>query len=282
MNIGVVGLGLIGGSIAKAIKHDTPHTVIGYDIDLSVVAKAKLLEAIDVELNDERLAICDMLIVALYPKDIVKYVSDKAKIIKKGCLVTDTGGIKGYICERLFPLASEYGFEFIGAHPMAGVESSGFDNAQRAMFSNASIIVTPPKGTSIETLHALKKFWGSLGFTNFEVTTPLEHDRRIAFTSQLAHVVSSAYIKSPQALNQQGFSAGSYKDMTRVARLNETMWTELFLENAQNLSDELASLIDNLKQYKQAIDDADSQRLKELLKAGRERKELADKGSMKA
>ena len=277
MNIGIVGLGLIGGSVAKAIKHDTSHTVLGFDIDRNVVNKAKLLDVIDVELTDERIGLCDMIIVALYPADIVRWVTDNEPRFKRECIVTDCGGVKGYICERLFPLAAEKGFTFIGAHPMAGLERSGFDNAQGRIFRNASIVMTAPRGTDLELLHFLKKFWGALGFTNFEYTTPEEHDRRIAFTSQLAHVVSSAYIKSPSALLQHGFSAGSYKDMTRVARLNERMWSELFLENGAFLSDEIGALIEGLQEYRDAIDAGDAARLTELLRLGRERKEQADR-----
>ncbi|MEG2677817.1 MAG: prephenate dehydrogenase [Oscillospiraceae bacterium] len=281
MNIGIVGLGLIGGSIAKAICRNTSHTVMGVDIDNTIVQKARLLEAIDLELNEDRVKICDILIIALYPKDIVRWVTDNADNFKTGCIVMDCGGVKRYICNELMPLAQQKGFCFIGAHPMAGLEKSGFDNARGSMFENASIILTPPKGIDIEKLCELKKFWGSIGFTNVEITSPEEHDRRIAFTSQLAHVVSSAYVKSSTALTQHGFSAGSYKDMTRVARLNEKMWAELFLENRDFLSSEIETIIDNLIQYKKAIDDDDFDALKQLLKEGRECKEEADKGDIK-
>ncbi|MEG1651424.1 MAG: prephenate dehydrogenase [Oscillospiraceae bacterium] len=281
MNIGIVGLGLIGGSIAKAICRNTSHTVMGVDIDNTIVQKARLLEAIDLELNEDRVKICDILIIALYPKDIVKWVTDNADNFKTGCIVMDCGGVKSYICNELMPLAQQKSFCFIGAHPMAGLEKSGFDNARGSMFENASIILTPPKGIDIEKLCELKKFWGSIGFTNVEITSPEEHDRRIAFTSQLAHVVSSAYVKSSTALTQHGFSAGSYKDMTRVARLNEKMWAELFLENRDFLSSEIETIIDNLIQYKKAIDDDDFDALKQLLKEGRECKEEADKGDIK-
>lgn len=281
MNIGVVGLGLIGGSVAKALNADTPNVVLGYDIDRSVIDKAKLLEAIDLELTDERIPICDVIIVALYPKDIVQWVKDHAELIKPGALVMDCGGVKGYVCDELFAFCADRPFTFVGAHPMAGVERSGFDHARKTMFQNASIVITPPAGTEIELLIEIKKFWGAIGFTNVEITTPEEHDRRIAFTSQLAHVVSSAYIKSPTAKMQHGFSAGSYKDMTRVARLNERMWAELFLENSGALSAEIGVLIDHLTEYKNAIDSADFETLQRLLREGRECKEFADKGDLK-
>ncbi|NCB42032.1 MAG: prephenate dehydrogenase [Clostridia bacterium] len=280
MNIGIVGLGLIGGSIAKSIKSETTNTVMGYDINASTIYKAKLLEAIDLELTEDRIAICDMIIIALYPDDIIRWVKENSERFKKNCIVMDCGGIKEYICDALFPYAKEKGFCFIGAHPMAGVERWGFDNAQGAMFKNSSILLVPPKGINLEDLHTVKKFWGALGFGNIEITTAQEHDRRIAFTSQLAHVVSSAYIKSPTALKQHGFSAGSYKDMTRVARLNEAMWSELFLKNRTHLIEEIDCMIENLNQYKACLQADDIVELKALLKHGRELKELADQEDM--
>lgn len=281
MNIGIIGLGLIGGSIAKAIKHNTADTVLGYDIDKSAVYKAKLLEAIDLELTDERLGICDIVIVALYPKDIVNFVKENCDKFKKDAIVMDCGGVKKYVCDNLMEFSKEKGFTFIGAHPMAGIERSGFDNSNSSMFQNASIVIVPPKDVKIETLEFVKKFWGALGFTNLEFTTAEHHDEMIAYTSQLAHVVSSAYIKSPTAINHSGFSAGSYKDMTRVARLNEKMWTELFLENKDALINEIDIMIKNLTDYSEAIKEENYEKLFELLKDGRERKMLADRKDLK-
>lgn len=281
MNIGIVGLGLIGGSIARAIKHDTSDTVLGYDISESTMYKAKLLEAIDLELTDERIGICDVIIIALYPRDTVDFVRSKCERFKKDVIVMDCCGIKKYVCDNLFDLAKEKGFTFVGAHPMAGIERSGFENSNHSMFNNASMILVPPKGISIEMLERLKKFWGAIGFSNLEITSAAEHDRIIAYTSQLAHVVSSAYIKSPTAIAHTGFSAGSYKDMTRVAKLNEKMWTELFLENKENLSLEIKTMIDNLQEFYDSVSSGDEEKLCKLLKDGRERKIMADREDIK-
>ncbi len=280
MYVGIVGLGLIGGSIAKAIKHSTSDTVLGRDISAPVACKARLLEAIDNELTDELIPLCDILFIATYPQICVDFVKEKASLIKKGAVVMDTCGVKRFVCDKLFPVAEEHGFSFIGAHPMAGTERSGFDNAQRKLFNNASVILTPKENESIELLGRIKKYWAELGFTNFEITTPAHHDEIIAYTSQLAHVVSSAYIKSPTALSHTGFSAGSYKDMTRVARLNERMWTELFLENADNLETEIDTVIEHLREYKNAIKAKNEEELIQLLREGRECKEKADEGDM--
>ena len=277
MNIGVVGLGLIGGSVAKAVRHGTPDTVLGADRDRNVLNKARLLEAVDLELTDERIPLCDKLIVALYPRDTIAWVTAHADAIRPDCVVMDCCGVKEVVCAALFPLAQAHGFRFIGAHPMAGVERTGFDNASGAMFRGASLILTPPPGTDPALLCGLEKFWGGLGFDHFEITTPAEHDRRIAFTSQLAHVVSSAYIQSPTALAQHGFAAGSYRDMTRVARLNEKMWAELFCENADNLTAELDGLLAQLSAFRAAVAARDEQTLTQLLREGRERKALSDR-----
>ena len=275
MEIGIVGLGLIGGSLAKAISQNTDHTVYGTDLSEQVVKKAVLVNAIEQQLTDELLPQCDIVIVALYPQATIEYVKEHAHLFRKESIVVDCGGIKNLVCDTLIPLAEENGFLFVGGHPMAGLEHSGFTYAKKSLFNNASMIFTPTKGP-IESMEKLKELFTSIGFTNIEISTAEEHDRKIAFTSQLAHVVSNAYIKSPTALDHSGFSAGSYKDLTRVAKLNEVMWTELFLENADNLAAEIDTLIGNLQQYSTAIRERDAETLCALLKDGREKKALID------
>lgn len=278
MNIAIIGLGLIGGSLAKTIKKHMPqHTVLGYDTNEQTMFKARLLDAIDTELTDERLSICDMVIVATWPKAAVEYVKTHAAQIKKGAVVTDVCGVKAAVCEPLWQTAQEHGFLFVGGHPMAGMEYSGFDHASATLFQNASMILTPPRGTDIQTLEKLKHFWRELGFARVVITTPENHDKVIAYTSQLAHVASSAYIRSPFAMEHHGFSAGSFRDMTRVARLDENMWTELFELNREPLLAELNHLIQHLTQYRDALEEQNNEVLRALLREGRERKEIADR-----
>lgn len=276
MNIAIVGLGLIGGSIAKAIKYNTDNTVYGYDIDRGVLLKAKLLGAVDEELTSDILPTCDMVILGLYPNDTLEFVRTHADKIKKGAIVMDSCGVKRVVCEPHWKVASENGFTFIGAHPMAGLHFSGFEYSDVGMFSEASMIIIPSKDVKIEDLEAVKSLYLKLGFTNIQISTPEKHDKIIAYTSQLAHVVSNAYVKSPEAEVHKGFSAGSYKDLTRVAKLNETMWTELFLENEDNLINEVDGIIANLQKYSKALKEHDAVTLKALLKEGRERKEKID------
>ena len=274
--IGVIGLGLIGGSMAKALNQSTDNAVYGFDTNPEVVQRAKLVNAIEEELTPEMIPLCDLVIIALYPEATREVLTKYAGAFKKDAIVMDTCGVKGTICPVGEQLAKENGFYFIGGHPMAGLEHSGFEYARKALFSNASMILVPPTGTPIAVVDRLKKLLVSIGFTNVQITTPEEHDRMIAFTSQLAHVVASAYIKSPTAANHDGFSAGSYKDLTRVAKLNEGMWTELFLENPDNLADEIDAIIKNLQDYSDAIRGGDAETLCKLLREGRLRKEEID------
>lgn len=272
MKIGITGLGLIGGSMAKAIKETKEHTVYGYDTDESTLLAAELTDAIDGMLSEENLSECDVVIVSLYPEATVDYIIKNADKFKKDCIVFDCCGVKRAVCDRINPVAKEHGFTFIGGHPMAGTQFWGFGSSRASLFKGASMILTPCGISDIAVLDKAKHFFLSLGFSEITFSSPEEHDRIIAYTSQLAHVVSSAYVKSPSAEVRKGFSAGSYKDMTRVAKLNEEMWTELFLENKDNLAFEIDTLIKNLQQYKTALENADSEKLSSLLAEGKAKK----------
>ena len=276
MNIAVIGLGLIGGSFAKAIKEKTAHTVFGYDADLQVLTKARLAGAIDELLEGDRLPTCEVVIIALYPQATVDWLKANAGQIAKTATVVDACGVKQAVCGGCHTIAQRHGFTYVGGHPMAGVEHSGLDHSRGHMFENASMVLTPMPGTPIGEVDALRKFLLTLGFARMVITDPAEHDRMIAYTSQLAHVVSSAYVQSPCALGHKGFSAGSYRDMTRVATLNEVMWTELFLDNYEPLAEELDALIGRLRDFSAAIKAQDGDRLRAMLRAGREQKAKAD------
>ncbi len=276
MTVGIVGLGLIGGSFAKAIKARTEHRVLGCDRDESVRRYAELIGCIDGELTDDTLSTCDFVFVAVYPAATVEYIRTHAPQFRRDAVVIDCGGIKRGICEPCFAAAEHYGFTFIGGHPMAGLHRSGLKYATADLYESASMILTPKNTDDIAQLERVTALLKEIGFGSVTVTTPEQHDKVIAFTSQLAHVVSNAYVKSPQAQVHRGFSAGSYRDLTRVARLNETMWTELFLENRDYLMDEIDTLIESLTAYREALGAQDAERLRALLKDGSERKERID------
>ena len=278
MVIGVVGLGLIGGSMAKALKENTKHTVLGYDIKLSEIYAAELVGSVDGALGDENIGECDFVIAAAYPQGVIDFVKNNAKKFKKGAIVIDCGGTKRVVCRELYPVADENGFEFIGGHPMAGTQFSGFRHSRANHYKGATMLLAPQDKTSIETREKARDLFLETGFGRVQFTTPEQHDRVIGYTSQLPHIISNAYVKSPNALDQRGFSAGSYKDLSRVARLNEPMWTELFLENRENIIFEIDTLIENLKQYSDAIKANDADALIALLCDGTQKKERADKG----
>lgn len=275
MNIGIIGLGLIGGSLAKSIKAQTSHSVCGIDLDKETMTFARLCGAIDAPLDDSNIGDCDMILLALSPRAAINWVNDHAKQIASRATVIDMCGVKRVVCKEIADIAKAHGFAYIGGHPMAGKERSGFVNASDDLFVGASMILTPNEKSDITMLEQLKSFFTDIGFSNITFTTPEEHDSIIAYTSQLAHITSSAYVKSPTAQMRRGFSAGSYKDMTRVARLDEVMWTELCLDNADHLTDELECLIGNLNQYLTALKNNDAETLRQLLKEGKEKKAAA-------
>lgn len=275
MNVGIAGIGLIGGSFARDYKA-AGHTVYVWDRTRSVIEYAKLAGAADGELNEETIPRCELIIVALFPEDTIKYMEKIAPIVAKAATVIDCGGTKRVISEAGFRLANEFGYTYVGGHPMAGTQFAGFKNSCRHLFRGAPMVIVPPVYDDIYFLDHVKQLLAPAEFGSITVTTAEKHDRIIAFTSQMAHVVSTAYIKSPTAMEHSGMSAGSYKDMTRVARLNEYMWTDLFLENGDNLSKELGFLINALTDYKTAIDRRDGERLCGLLAEGRMLKEKVD------
>ena len=276
MKVGIVGLGLIGGSMAKAWKTKTESTVLGWDASRAVVELAQVADAIDGVLTPDRLAECDVVMIAINPRDVIAYVQEHAEKFGKDCLVIDCAGTKRDVCDACFPIAQQHGFCFIGGHPMAGSHKGSFANSRANLFSGAPMVIVPPTFGDIVLLDRVKKLLLQLGFGKVSVTTAERHDSMIAFTSQLAHVVSNAYIKSPTALEHKGFSAGSYKDLTRVAWLNPAMWSQLFMENSDFLLRELDSLIGSLQEYRQALADGDGDMLERLLAEGRDRKQEVD------
>ena len=275
--VGVVGLGLIGGSMAKAIRAYTDCAVLGYNRSQEVLRWAMEEGMIDAPLTPDRLAECDLVIIALYPEATVAYVTENRDCFRKGGLVMDCGGVKGVICRPLEAVAREGGFHFVGGHPMAGIERSGYTNAFPELFQGASLILTPYADTPEWCLDEIWQLAGRLGFARLTRSTPEEHDHIIAYTSQLAHVVSCAYVGSPSAPSFQGFSAGSFKDMTRVAKLNEDMWAELFLENQEALVREIDTLVEELAAFAYTIRRGDRERLWDMLHRARTIKETIDK-----
>ncbi len=273
--VGVVGLGLMGASLCKALKAAGYHT-LGVDIDESTQQYAALTGTVDGRLTDARVGECGFLFIALYPGAAVEWLTAHAPLIGKSAVAVDLCGVKRAVCAPCFEAAERFGFTYIGGHPMAGRQFSGIKYAKADLYKDATMILVPREQEDLFTLSRLRDLLRAVGFAHVTVTTAEEHDRMIAFTSQLAHVVSNAYIKSPTAAGHKSFSAGSYRDLTRVAKLNETMWTELFLDNADFLGNELDCIIGELAAYRDALAAGDAERLRGLLREGRERKEEID------
>ena len=276
MIVGIIGLGLIGGSMAKAFCRSKDVTVLGWDTNRSIVEFAQIAEAIQEPLTEENLKTVDLLLLATYPEAVIEHMEKLAPKLSKHTMVIDCAGTKEKVCKAVFPLAEEYGFRFLGGHPMAGTHNSGFKYSREDLFDGAPMVLVPPNFYDIRLLDEAKKMLAPVGFGRVSITTAADHDKRIAFTSQMAHVVSNAYVKSPTAREHAGFSAGSYKDLTRVAWLNPDMWAELFLENKENLLFELNTLIANLQEYKTAMEQDDFPTLRQLLDDGRRIKEEVD------
>lgn len=273
MNIAVVGLGLIGGSFCKALKAKTFHHIMGLDTDKETVRKALEQGAIDEEIDESRLCEANLTVIALYPVPTVEFVKRNADRFKKGSIVIDVGGVKGYVVRNSSPVLDEKGVFFLGTHPMAGTENSGFDFSTATMFEKASYILTPTETTPQIVIDLVTTLGSCMGFGQVVIATPEQHDANIAYTSQLAHVVSNAYVKSPSLFRADGFSAGSFLDLTRVAKLNEEMWSSLFLCNKEALLFEINTIIEKLTEYRDAMVNDDKPTLKALLKDGRELKE---------
>ena len=275
MKVGILGLGLIGGSMARAYAV-AGHTFYAADLDESTLSFAMLSGAVHGRLDEETIPACELLLLAIYPGGSAKWLEDNGRLVDSGALVLDLCGIKQEVCKRCFPVARKYGFTFVGGHPMAGSHFSGFKYSRADLYKGAPMVLVPPRFDDIDLLQRVKDAMAPCGFGMFSVTTAEEHDRMIAFTSQMPHVLSNAFIKSPTARQHKGFSAGSYKDLTRVAWLNAPMWSELFLENRDNLLFELNTYLDSLTAYRDALEARDGERLTALLEAGKKAKEEVD------
>ncbi len=275
MTVGILGLGLIGGSLARAYAV-AGHRVLAHNRSESTLSFAILAGAVDEPMTQENVSQCDLILLSLYPDASASWLEANAHLIRQDALVIDCCGIKREICRRCFPLAEQYGFTFVGGHPMAGSHFSGFKYSRANLFVNAPMVLVPSRFDDIELLQRIKNALAPCGFGSFSVTTAESHDKMIAFTSQMPHILSNAYIKSPTASAHKGFSAGSYRDLTRVAWLNPQMWAELFLENEDNVLSELDFYIHSLQKYRDAVASQDMDTLVALLEEGKRRKEEVD------
>lgn len=275
MVVGIVGIGLIGGSFAKCY-HEAGHTVYAHDIDKKMLDYSILAGVVDKKLTENNVSECDLIILAVYTEDIIEYTRQYASKVNKNVIVIDCSGVKTRICEECFRIADEHSFTFVGAHPMAGSHLSFFKHSDSNMFKGAHMVLVPPNFESIEVLAKTQRLLEPAGFKHYSITTAKDHDEKIAYTSQMAHVIASSYVKNPQALKHEGYSADSFKEMTRVAWINSELWAGLLVENRDNVTREIDYLISNLTEYKAAIEAGDTDKLTDLLDEGTRYKEQAN------
>ncbi len=267
---GVVGLGLIGGSFAKAF-HAAGNEVYAWNRTGATLELAQV-ETVDGELNSNTISRCELIVLCSYTDSCIAWLEEHAGDICPGAIVIDACGIKRPVCNVAFELARTKDWDFCGAHPMAGSQFSGFAHARANLFEGAPLVLCPAPYmddfSRADMLERIKSLLACCHFGTLTLTTAENHDRMIAYTSQLPHAIANAYVKSPTNQERLGFSGGSYRDLTRVAHMNAAMWCDLFLQNADRLSFELDSMIEALLELRRAIDDRDEATLIELLRQG--------------
>ena len=272
----VAGLGLMGGSMAKAIKSFTDCRVLGWNRTRAVAEKALEEGAVDAIAEEADFQTCDMLIPVLYPEATLRFLTEKIPMMKKNAMVVDLVGVKTRLVNEIGALALEHGVRYTGGHPMAGLAKAGYERSFADLYKGCSMILVPTVSTAPGDIDELSRFFRGLGFGTIKVCSAETHDQMIAHTSQLAHIVSNSYVKSPVSANYVGFSGGSYKDMTRIACLNEKVWKELFIWNRDALVPEIVGLITNMTMLRNAIESGDDAALENILRQGRIAKERID------
>lgn len=265
-NIAVVGLGLIGGSYAMALRRIKPEKIFGIDIDKRVLDKAVSCGVIDEGDIDVEAILCksDMVIIALYPRDTIEFIKNYAKHFKPGTIVTDTSGIK----QPIIDAAKEYlpeSVEFIGGHPMAGNEFQGFDAASKELFLDTNYIITPHESNSEKGIMAVEKLAAAIGCKCVTRIEAEAHDRMISFTSQLPHIVAISFANLVTGeKDMSAFTGRSFKDATRVAALNKELWAQIFRMNNTNIIDRIEDMEGILQKLKNAINSQDESSLRVL------------------
>lgn len=265
MKIIIAGLGIIGGSIAKALKQNTPHQVLGMDVNEDSLLDACSCGAIDGKAGMEDIRTADMVYLCVYPETALEFAREYGPMLKEGCVLTDTCGVKAAVCAGMEELRGTGRYVFVPGHPMAGKERSGFAASDPSIFVGASYIIVPG-GAPEWAVDLVEEQALLMGFGRIVRTDPERHDQMIAFTSQVPHALACAYVLSPRCRDHKGFSAGSYRDVSRVANINAELWSRLFLDNREALTRELDELIGNLSAIRDAVHAGDEEGLGGLLK----------------
>lgn len=274
MVISIIGLGLIGGSIARRLRGFHDCVIYGMDIDSETLTLAKADGVIDRAFSDGDSAVsdADIIILCLYPQLNVDFIKQHAAGFKQGALITDVSGVKGYVTAGIKDYLPK-GVEFIGGHPMAGREVGGYKSSTDTLFDGASYLIMPSRDSSAEKISLIREMAEYIGCRHVITTTPEEHDAMIAYTSQLMHVVAVALCDNPLIERAAYFSAGSLRDCTRVALINADMWSELFLENKEALCTQIMQMQSSLEKMRKAIEENDRDGLIEILTRAKNQKQ---------
>ena len=263
----VVGLGLIGGSVARRLRGFYNTFITGIDKDPKTLELAVTDGVIDEGFAENKQSVkeADFIILCLYPKANVEFMRENSGLLKRGCVITDVSGVKGYMVNELEKILPDY-VDYVGAHPMAGREVGGYQSSTDTLFEGASFLITPTGKNKPESVALVREMAEYIGCAHVVTTTPLEHDAMIAYTSQLMHVVAVALCDNPVLERSAFFSAGSLRDCTRVANINEVMWSELFLENKEQLTERISEMQQSLQKMRDALEAGDEDELRNIMR----------------
>lgn len=263
----IVGLGLIGGSVARRLNGFHNTYITGIDKDKKTLELALTDGVIDegCTASADAVKTADFIILCLYPKANIEFIRENLPYLKKGCVITDVSGVKGYMVSELSKILPDY-VDYVGGHPMAGREVGGYQSSTDTLFDKASFLLTPTAQNKPESVALVREMAEYIGCAHVVTTTPPEHDAMIAYTSQLMHVVAVALCDNPVLERSAFFSAGSLRDCTRVANINEVMWSELFLENKEQLTERIAEMQNSLQKIRSALEENDEEKLQSIMK----------------
>lgn len=274
----IVGLGLIGGSYAQAL------TDLGYEVgaitrsqsSIDYALKNNLIAHGTTKVEKEYISKFDVIVFALYPKVLVKWIEENQSCLKKGALLTDVTGVKSPIVYKIQDILRS-DVEFVGAHPMAGKEVYGVENADKSIFRNANYIVTPTAKNTKEAIDECKQLGKILGFKTVAELSPEKHDEMIGFLSQLTHCIAVSLMTCKDSEHLVDYTGDSFRDLTRIAKINDEMWSELFLMNKTELLSQMDLFMDKFKSLRDSIENDDKEKMKEIMRLSTKRRSLFDK-----
>ena len=274
----IVGLGLLGGSYAKALKRFGFHisSITREQSSIDYAIQEGIIDEGSTELDENMIGEADLVIFALYPHVFVEWIENNQHLLKSGALITDVTGVKGNIVYKIQDILRP-DVEFIAAHPMAGRELSGVENSTEKIFVGANYIVTPTEKNTAEGIHTCMEIGKLLGFSNVATLTPEEHDEMIGFLSQLTHCIAITLMTCNDKENMEKFTGDSFRDLTRIARINDLMWSELFICNKTALLEQMDLFLDKFNELKRMLEREDVPGLRKMMQHSTERRALFDK-----